>query len=369
VTACDVAVVGGGPAASAVALRLAAVGRSVTVVTRFELDGGRTGEVLGPEVHPLLTQLGLFEPLLACGAEPAHGVWSAWGEGPVMAKDFVLSPFGPAFRVERATLDEMLLSAAERAGVRRVTSARRIDAHRRADGWRLRAGDEIIDATFVVDATGRAAAIARAQGATRLVSHQLVALTGRLVAAGATEAVHDDVLFLETTPEGWWYSTVSPGGDLVAVFLTDADLVRDHARTPTRAWSEAMALAPLTASRAEHYELAAFHARPATIGRLDRAAGPGWVAVGDAASTIDPLSGVGVAKALMSGILAANALNEELSGSGGALARYAESIRSEYESSLRMGAGYYGSERRWPDASFWRRRHDLTNREVIHGAR
>src|SRR5262249_39615562 len=92
-------------------------------------------------------------------------------------------------------------------------------------------------------------------------------------------------------------------------------------------------------------------------GRLDRVAGPGWLAVGDAASAIDPLSGAGIAKSLLGAIAAARAADRGLAGSIAPLAAYAETIRSDFEGARRMGAAYYGRERRWPASPFWRRRH------------
>jgi flavin-dependent dehydrogenase len=356
----DVAVIGGGPAGAAAALSLAAEGRSVILIGRSHRSGFRAGEVLGPEIAPLLVQLGVWESFLASGPQPAHGIWSAWGGRNLVAKDFVVSPYGPAWRVDRARFDEMLLTAAAKAGSRVALRFRRVTVRRNAGGWRINAEGSTealtVDSRFVVDATGRAAAVARANGARWLGRDRLVALVGLLAKRTDTTASADDVLLVESAPIGWWYSTVLPSGDLVAALLTDADLVRDHSRAAAGAWCDALVSAEFTALRAAGFTHSAFHVRPAGVGCLDRAAGVGWIAVGDAASTMDPLSGIGIAKGLQSAILGAGAISDALSGMQGGLDIHARRSREEFEASQRTGAAYYDLERRWSECPFWRRR-------------
>src|SRR5438309_1947961 len=47
---------------------------------------------------------------------------------------------------------------------------------------------------------------------------------------------------------------------------------------------------------------------------LDRITGDSWIAIGDAASMVDPLSSAGVLKALKSGVAAADRITEGLAG-------------------------------------------------------
>jgi flavin-dependent dehydrogenase len=55
-------------------------------------------------------------------------------------------------------------------------------------------------------------------------------------------------------------------------------------------------------------------------------AGPGWLAVGDAALACDPLSSQGLFNALYSGLMAARALRSALAGDTDALADYDRTI-------------------------------------------
>ena len=90
-------------------------------------------------------------------------------------------------------------------------------------------------------------------------------------------------------------------------------------------------------------------------GRLEPAAGDGWLAVGDAASTFDPLSGQGILKGLRGGTCAAYAISDHLRGDAQALAKYRAYVEREFESYLDTRADFYALERRWPESPFWRR--------------
>ena len=97
-------------------------------------------------------------------------------------------------------------------------------------------------------------------------------------------------------------------------------------------------------------------AHPCETGILDRIAGDGWIAVGDAASMVDPLSSTGVLKALRSGAEAADRIAEYLAGDTSALGHYENSIRSDFRTYLGARWRQYAIEARWPREPFWARR-------------
>lgn len=359
----EVAVVGSGPAGAATALQLAVAGRSVLLLGRPDHADRSAGEVLAPEIGPLLMQLGVWERFLAGGPRPAHAIWSAWGEERLVSKDFIAGPYGPAWRVDRSRFDAMLRSAAVDAGVRSALSLGRVDVAPAGDRWRVTSGLESAECRFVVDATGRAAAVARSRGARRRSSDQVVALIALLAPREGVEVSGEDVLLIESAADGWWYSSVLPSGELAAAFVTEIDSVRDRARPPIDAWSRALSETRFTALRAAGFAPRDFHVRLAGPGRLDRACGPGWVAVGDAASSVDPLSGIGIAKALQGAIAGSIAVNDALAGRPHALELYADRLSAEFSAALRIGSDYYRLERRWPEARFWQARHKNRNIE------
>jgi flavin-dependent dehydrogenase len=142
----------------------------------------------------------------------------------------------------------------------------------------------------------------------------------------------------------------------VAAFMTDGDLAVRSSLRDRDGWLAAADRAPATRERIAAY--AAGEAMPrvasASTSRLSSVVGPDWLAVGDAAVSFDPLSSQGIITALEEAIEAADAIAD---GSGEAISRYASIVSRRYRDYLVERARYYGAERRWPDAPFWRRRH------------
>jgi flavin-dependent dehydrogenase len=98
--------------------------------------------------------------------------------------------------------------------------------------------------------------------------------------------------------------------------------------------------------------------QPAETSRLDRIEGDGWLAVGDAAVAYDPLSSYGVASAMGSGFYAGNAIADLLAGREEARLAYLDVMQRACGACLDAQREAYSWERRWPEAPFWRRRHD-----------
>ena len=63
---------------------------------------------------------------------------------------------------------------------------------------------------------------------------------------------------------------------------------------------------------------------------MTRRAGPGWLVVGDAAGFLDPFTGEGLHRALVSAELAAAAIGADRRGRAGAFAAYDRSMRRRF---------------------------------------
>jgi flavin-dependent dehydrogenase len=353
----DVAVIGGGPAGAAAAIALARSARETVLFDRSRSFSLQAGETLRPEICVPLQELGVWDAFLASRPESTHGIWSVWSGERVLYQDLISNPYGSAWRVDRRSFDRMLLAAAVRAGAHVEAGCASVRVYEDSGKWRISARRGLdtfsVSSRFVVDATGRAATIARSFGIRWKPSDQLLALIAIMKPATSVNA--DDILLVESTARGWWYSSVLPGGDLVAAFLTDSDLL-PAGRSPADSWREAISASDLTASRAAGFQMSNFFVKSAASGCLDRAAGPGWISAGDASSAVDPLSGAGVGKSLRGGLQAALAVDQAISGDVSALDRYTEDVRREFELFQRTGSAYYRAERRWRESPFWVRR-------------
>jgi flavin-dependent dehydrogenase len=209
-----------------------------------------------------------------------------------------------------------------------------------------------VKASWVIDATGRSSWLGLRLGASRVSYDRLLGI------ARVFECAGDDVrTYCEAMPTGWWYSAMLPGNRGIAVFFTDADL---HDLTPlsrTDLWNEQLRHSGLTRERVGA-------ARPdigprvlsASSTILSQVAGDGWLALGDAACTIDPLSSQGISWAINSGIEAAEAILDARPHE--ATEQYAERLDRQYGEYLNTRRAFYCTERRWPDSRFWRRRVD-----------
>ena len=102
----DVAVIGGGPAGTSIAIALAnarAV-RSVAVLERSRYDRVRIGETLPPEARVPLAQLGVWDRFLEQGHAPSPGTDSAWGREELEERHFIFNPYGNGWHLDRVTL-------------------------------------------------------------------------------------------------------------------------------------------------------------------------------------------------------------------------------------------------------------------------
>jgi flavin-dependent dehydrogenase len=353
----EVAVIGGGPAGSAAALALAQLGVAVLLVEPGS-DRPPVGETLPPSAKPLLDRLGLRDQMAGEGFLPSIGNWSAWGGAEPWGRDFLYHRNGHGWHLDRRRFDALLRRAAGAAGAMPRRASLAHAAPRVGGGFHLSLtdGDEI-EVPFVLDATGRRSAFARALGIRRRPVDRMVAIAG-YVARRADGPPEPAATLVEAAETGWWYSAPLPQDRLVAVFMTDADLARDGV-TGLHGWLDRLAAAPQTGARALRYGAGLAGPPmvvPAASARLDRTAGPGWLAIGDAAASFDPLSSQGISSALETGITAAAACVRRLGGDADAFtaagARH-EAAWSEYEAGR---TSYYGLERRWPEAPFWARR-------------
>ncbi|MFD7630758.1 NAD(P)/FAD-dependent oxidoreductase [Streptomyces sp. NPDC059851] len=354
---------GGGPAGAAAALTLAHSGAEVVLVHPDAPPGWRVGESLAPSARPLLERLGVLDRVGTDGHLPYYGNRSAWGRATLTASDFVRSPYGPGWHLDRRRFDASLRAAARDAGVRHrpgsVTHLTRAGNH-----WRATVSGAEITAPYVVDATGARARLARRTGARLVHTDHLVAVTALLPntgQGGGGSATHENATehtsLIESTPFGWWYTAPLPSGQLVVMAVTDADLVREAGlRTPDGWW------AALGRSRHIGARLPARTRPPerlavlrAGTSRTLPAAGPGWVAVGDAATATDPVAARGITSALSTGMAAADALTANARGDDEAIRRYAGQVTEVHTEFLHARAACYRTERRW-DTPFWLRR-------------
>ena len=356
----DVAVVGAGPAGSACARRLARAGCRVLLLERSQFDKLRVGESLAPAVQPLLADLGMWEDFLELDPLPSYGTRSVWGSADPQEHSHLATAYLNGWHVDRLRFDRMLASGATQAGAQLRTGIRLVDCMRGSDAsYELRwkgGADELATADFVIDATGRGSTLARRCNARHAVFDRLVGVA--MVFHDPNAAAHCYTL-VETTPLGWWYSAPIGATRSVAMLMSDGDIVRAHRLHQSANWFSALVDVAATRERCRGAEPQCDPQIYSAISqRLIRNGVPRepWLAVGDAALSMDPICGSGVIRALQTAQAAETVVLEALQGNRELIGVYEADRDRDCTSYLFERRAYYEIEERWMSDVFWHRR-------------
>jgi flavin-dependent dehydrogenase len=314
-----VAILGAGPAGSALAIFLTRLGADVTL-----FDDGRrpellVGESLVPAVVPILQRLGLEAETAACGPVKP-GVTFIWPGGTRFS--FSFARFAPAvfpyaYNIARPQFDEALVARATAAGVHRVVLRARLRAARSSgttaelvlDPEALAAAPALggRQPDLIVDATGRGRHAARVLGIP-------ADLGPRKDVAHFAHFEHfnwDDApgqVLIARGKAGW--SWCIPLKDRLSVGIVlgqdDAGRLGD---SPEERLGRAIALDPWLSGVVGDGKRVTGVATYANYQLIShRGVGPGWVMIGDAFGFVDPMLSPGVFLALRSAELVADAL-------------------------------------------------------------
>jgi len=318
-----VVIVGTGPAGCAAAIALCRAGRDV-VMLGDGVDG--VGEELHPAARPLLNQLGLSR---LPGQLDCVGIRSAWDGAEIREENFLSHPFGQGWLLDRSRFGATLRRAAAEAGAQLRIPSRLLGVSRdpaSSDAWRLRLSDGEERGDWIVDATGRRGAVARLLGVKRRRLDQQVALVGWLETDRGDD--EDETLTVERTASGWWYCARLPGQRRVAGYLAASHLEPD-------AWESQLRSTRYVGPLVEDYRPTGRRiARAADSTLLEHCYGPGWMAIGDAAASYDPLASRGLISALSSGLEASSLVGAP------------ESRLAAWQDELRQRFSAYHTERR-----------------------
>ncbi len=307
---------GGGPAGAFAAAQLASAGLE-TIVLDEKLawekpcGGGLTYKAY--HQYPFLIHNDAPKKLIT------QTVLAATGGGEV-----TLKLKEPLLIYSRYDLNRLLLERAERAGAR-IEKTRVLEIGRQAAGWRLKTKSGSIDADFCVVATGARNSL-REMG-TQLTTHDTMSALGYYV-PGDRERI--DIQFL---PLLHGYIWVFPRCGHLSVGICGKG---EPAQALRGRLERYMAEKGISREGASFYS----HVLPSLetkAWKKNRVAGDGWMAVGDAAGLVDPITGEGLYYAIRSADLAANVLLSEAGVAEKAQA-YRRLLRKDFSADLEFSS-------------------------------
>jgi flavin-dependent dehydrogenase len=351
----QVIVVGSGPAGASAAICLLRAGLTVAVVARDETQSCLPAEAFSPEVRTEFSRMGLAEDF-PHDARPSYGIEALWGQETPVFHSYFCSASGDGLCVTRLHFHDALRRAVLDAGDCTLLGGDFLSARRISQKWsvtiRIDKTTKSSTCDLLVDATGRSAVVARNLGARRCRLDSLCGVSSVLDVPVAQQS-----LIVEATSYGWWYLTpIAPSQTLVCL-ISDVDLLQHHSAIQPKRWLGLLKETKFLSSRLGALPTEVLtKVHPCETGALDRLVGDSWIAIGDAASIVDPLSSAGVLKALRSGSEAATAIAAHLDGQQYALRQYEQRNSNEFQSYLRTRRRQYAIESRWPQETFWSRR-------------
>ena len=365
----DVVVVGGGPAGSVAATRLAQLGHSVVVLERERFPRYHIGESLLSATLPILDAIGATPRIAAHGFLEKPGGTFQWGRhGEPWSFLFREDPGGRphAYQVVRAEFDEILLrNAAEHgAEVREEHRVVGLDVEGERPAIRVESasgGETRLEPRLLIDASGQQALLGRQRGLRRFNDFfKNLAIFGYWRGAERLPGALANHILSAAFSDGWfWYIPLHDGTMSVGA-VVDVKRWRELAeRNPLDTYRKLVAACPGVASRLAHAELVS-EIRIIRDYSYDSSAfhGDTWLLAGDAACFIDPVFSTGVHLASLAGFLSARAASAVLRGvatPSDAFGAYERGYRGAFERYLRFLMFFYDHNVE-QDSYFWQAR-------------
>ncbi len=358
----EICVLGGGPAGATAACKLASLGHSVLVVERAFFPRPHVGEALAPGIWPQLDLLGFTEKVIAAGFYPTRAARVRWS-GP--HAETVRHPDPPGLMVDRGRFDQLLLEHAREAGARLLQTALARALHRTGSGWtvsvRTREGERPVHARFLVDARGRSSPANNRREPTGPLTLALYG-TWECRDGWASWGGWDGETRIEAGPDEWLWAAPRPDGSLSAMVFVGAERYRAARAAGVSLeafYRDLLARSALLARIPEAELQGRVHLCDASCWNNPEPSGEGFLKVGEAAFTLDPLSSTGVQKAMQTAWSGAIAVHTILTqpGNGEAAERfYRENQRTVVDRHAGWAAGYYATAERPAGSPFWERR-------------
>jgi flavin-dependent dehydrogenase len=350
----EIAVLGGGPAGIVTAIGLAKLGYQVCVISL--LRSYNVTEGISERVYQALINLGLEHALQEVGPAIPRSV--SWNGSQSAANTERL--------IQRRAFDSALLNDLTAANIPFYEESI-LSLSKENDTWKILCkSGKSYSSSFIVEARGRAAPVTKdshRKGANSLSICQNWKTSMPSLLAPKAMAI--------SLENGWLWLANNGNGNI----FTQASVSANSQLAPNKTKLSTF-IHELLLSQPELAEITPFIK---TDGKaVARSSSPvfnkqpiqeRYIAVGDAAMSVDPLSGNGIFQSLSSALIAPVVINTILKKSQNkALAQtfYYQRLHHLFLRFSRIGRDFYKMETRWPNHSFWQERCQWPDQQPAH---
>ncbi len=367
----DILIIGGGIAGCIAATSLSKHYK-VTLVDKLTTPIKRIGESLAPASQRILNQLGLLDNetdkhLIQNNVYiPNLGMQSYWGSEYVNIVDHLKNPDGFVRNLDRKAFETYLRNKTSELNITCLWGMKLYTSNYENNEWNVIVKSDTIkdrktteiNAKFVIDASGRQSHFAK-NFSNRIQEDTLVACW---VSLPNTET--NTMSTIVSDRLGWWYTAVIPNQRRIISFHTDPDLVDRKTFKSLASFLALIKRNKILSKYINNEKEIWFHGTvSANSTRLENVVGKQWVALGDAATSFDPLSSQGMFNAMASAIQMSSLLHthnfiHDLNSDKikQFATSYSYQIDNIWKHYLNHKTTFYRSETRWKNAVFWKRR-------------
>ena len=368
----SVVIVGGGPAGCATALSLRTISIALELNLQITLCNApvNSGPAIGETVPPILSQylreINVEHVLDERNHLPCPGSISVWQNDVPGYNDFLFTPVGRGFHLNRNTFNQQLLHTCITHGVHVLSNSRVCNMNKERSGYRLLINHEKslvnMHCDFVVDATGYSRTIVNKLNIAQNTLDKVMSLCAFFALKGAkAKAAHTIVCSAEN---GWWYGTQLPQNKALISFCTDTQEIKSKQMSSPKNWfkhfrdSEWFHKQCITQFGTEVSLPDNLCIRPCKSDILSNVIGPNWLAVGDAASSYDSISSAGITKSVIHGICAGKSIGMAVcEQSQQPLFEYQQRVFDDFRHYVTQHQSQYAAGgARFNYSGFWRRR-------------
>jgi flavin-dependent dehydrogenase len=322
--ACEVLVMGGGPAGSTAATLLVRMGRKVILLEKARHPRFHIGESLLPMNLPLFERLGVLEKVAAMGVFKPGADFEADNErgyNTFAFKRAIGNSPPHAYQVWRQDFDKMLFDHAHATGAdaregHEVIAVEQVDSRRSDVEVRTDDGQSyLITAQYVVDATGRDTFLSSKKRLRRKNGeHQSAAIFGHFRGAECRPGEDAGNISIYRFEHGWMWMIPLPDGVMSIGAVCRPAYLKQRKGKTVDFFLETLQQNEDLRRRIEHAKLIGEEVRVTGNYSYDSAqmGGPGWVMIGDAFAFLDPVFSSGVYLAMSGAEQAATVVDTAL---------------------------------------------------------